>query len=236
VSSMVELGRHLEALAGAFGKPFGAKTGDQMLRGWYRSRALQQLPDSAVEWAVEQHIENGKKFPVPAEIVTLAKRAPSMGKLEVRAEIPSDRRCPECLEWWGVHRLVMSRDKNEPSVVTLGVVRHTEACSSAAWQRRWAHFYGYSWVDGPPNAGALEEGASAHLAPGAVQLIPQLPPAAHELAAARLAARKEAKAKASPGRNPYPQPKPPAPLEALIPDAQRKIYGGEFPEPAEELS
>jgi hypothetical protein len=217
---MVELSGHLEHLAGAFGKPFGAKTADQMLRGWYQSRQLRELPDSAVQWAVQEHIGKGKKFPVPAEIIELAKRAPTMGKIERKDGIPEVARCPECLEWWGWHRVVVTRDQLAPALVILDTIRHTPACSAAAWLDRFTRFYGYSWVDGPPDAGTLEGGDEAWKCAGVQQLIHPLPPRAGTVAKP---------AKPAPSRSPYPQPKPPEQLAAVVPAAQRLLAAGEAP-------
>jgi hypothetical protein len=226
VSSMVELSQHLAYLAGAFGKPFGAKTADQMLRGWYQSRQLRELPDSAVSWAVQEHIGTGKKFPVPAEIIALAKRAPTMGVVARRDEIPSDRRCPECLEWWGWHRLVVTRANVEPALVIRDMIRHTAACSETAFQTRWAHFYGYSWVDGAPDVGQLEEGGEAWKCDGVQQLIHPLPPRAGT------PKPKEPKPES---RSPYPKPKAPEQLAGVVPGAQKQLAAGEYVEPVEEL-
>lgn len=237
MSSSTEIGIHLERLAGAFGKPWGAKTAEAMIRGWYTSSTLKALPEPALAWAVERFIETGEKFPYPKQIIALALRAPMLGANAARPkdQPPEDRRCSECLEWWGYHRIVVKRERLPIALLVRDLVRHTQACSLAKRQETFLRFYGYSWVDSAPDVGVLEEGEPAHRVDGVQQLIDPLPPTVFEHEAERRRERDEKRHKSQhPHRALLPAVSSAA-IADVVPAAAAATARGDYLPPEEDL-
>lgn len=166
------LGELLSQLCAALGKPFDARA-KKMVAAYHK--CLDDWSESAIEAAIWKACKTATKFPKPAELIALCARS-GHGKLVVEAMERPDPliHCPDCGEWWGYHRIVMMH--GTPMLSTLQLVRHRDGCPYRKWLDRYVQFYGYSWVDGPPPAGTLEEGGEAWRVAGVLQLIHPLPP------------------------------------------------------------